>query len=109
MALPELPRFFNPAVEPGPSLASRSMLDENAELAVQLLRAQGRNFCIVWDETTYFPRYDILHMGSGEDSKPCYVGGANNKALIRVSETLPDKLLKLDLAQVCLSFLVKRA
>jgi hypothetical protein len=64
---------------------------------------------IVWDETTYFPQYNILHLGDGNDSKPCYVGGADGKAVIDARGTRPEQLQKLDLAQVCLSFIVKRA
>ena len=109
MALPELPRFFTPSVEPGPGLVDGSMLDRNAALALGLLQTQGRNCMIVWDETTYFPQYCILHMGDDEDSKPCYVGGADSKALIDVTTTSPEQLQKTELAQVCLSFIVKRS
>ena len=87
MAMPELPRFFVPSVEPGPGLADTSTLDCNTDLALRLLRTQGRNCMIVWDETTYFPQYNILHLGDGNDSKPCYVGGADGKAVIDAGHT----------------------
>lgn len=109
MAMPELRRFFVPSVEPGPGLADTSTLDCNTDLALRLLRTQGRNCMIVWDETTYFPQYNILHLGDGNDSKPCYVGGADGKAVTDARGTRPEQLQKLDLAQVCLSFIVKRA
>ena len=106
LSTPGLPQFFSPLVETGPGLFDGSVLDQNTEIALRLLRVEGRNVMITFDETCYFPQYGVLHMGG---VKPYYIGGAGSKALIEACGTKPEQLQKLELAQVCLSFLVKRA
>ena len=94
---PDLPRFFCPTA---------SELQANADAVLHILQcASTRDFMVCWDDTTFWPQWSLQAFEDGM----YYVGGTGQKAKLHSSEARPGLLKKEELAQQCVSYLLKRA
>ncbi|CAE7626525.1 unnamed protein product, partial [Symbiodinium sp. CCMP2592] len=104
-----LPLFFSPATS-SPVAGGISQLEKNARLVLSIFGQQcqeTRDYMIAFDETTYWPQYNL--QAFPDPIGMAYVGGADDRAVLPASQHSPGTLLKTQLCQTCVSYLLKRA
>ncbi|CAE7037719.1 unnamed protein product [Symbiodinium sp. CCMP2592] len=93
---PDLPCFFCPGVDD---------LKQNAQVILDIIGSDNRDYMVCWDDTTFWPQWSIQGFQDGL----YFIGGAGSNAKLRVSDHAPGTLKKTDLAQQCVTFLLKKA
>ena len=104
-----LPLFFAPSLSSDVQ-GGCSQLEKNARLVLSLFGREceaRRDYMLAFDETTYWPQYNLQMFPP--PTGLAYVGGADARSILPSSEHAPGTLLKTQLSQTCVSYLLKRA
>ena len=97
LGLEFLPKFFCPSLE---------QLEANARLALGHMGISStREYMVLWDDTVYTQGYSLIY---GLREGPVIIGGAHPHSSVIVPESGMGELEKSKLAQVTMSFLIKR-